>query len=310
MLVSMKTILDVAKKEGYGVAAPNVFNLETIRVAFEAARELKSPIILDCAGAHPIEEIGEIARFYDRKYPEVVAALNLDHGETYEQAIRAIRSGFTSIMVDRSTLSFEDNVAETKEIVKMAHAVGVSVEAELGHVGFGHEYEETRDQGLTNPNQAIQYVKKTNVDCLAVAIGTSHGVYSGKPHLDFELLDELNTILDVPLVLHGGSGTGDQNLQKAIKVGIQKVNLFTDLSNLGLKNLNDYLNIKKQNSNETNHSESLSDHPRSEFSDDNQNTNICDAIESIVEGYKSALKHYMTLFDSKNRLYKELIVYS
>ncbi len=226
MLVPMVNILNDAKRGRYGVVAPNVLNMETIQVTFEAAKELRAPIITNYAGAEHIEIISEITRFYAQKYPEVVVALNFDHGFKYEDIIRAIRAGFTSVMIDRSTLPYEENVAEVKEIVKIAHAVGVSVEAELGHVGMGYEYEETRDLGLTEPEEAVRYIKETNVDCLAVAIGTSHGTYKGTPHLDFELLEELNSLIDIPLVLHGGSGTGDKNLRRAVKTGIQKVNLL------------------------------------------------------------------------------------
>ena len=138
-------------------------------------------------------------------------------------------------MVDRSTLSFEDNVAQVADVVRIAHAVGVSVEAELGHVGQGVEYEATRDAGLTHPEEAAEFVERTGVDCLAVAVGTSHGVYKGTPHLEFDLLSTLASDLEIPLVLHGGSGTGDENLRRAVKTGIQKVNLYTDLGEAGCR---------------------------------------------------------------------------
>ncbi len=177
-------------------------------------------------------------------------------------------------MVDSSTLPFQENVLEVKEIVKIAYSVGVSVEAELGHVGVGNEYYKTRDSGLTNPKEAIEYAKQTNVDCLAVEVGTSHGTYKEEPRLDFELLQKLNSILDVPLVLHGGSGTGDDNLKRTIKTGIQKVNLFVDLNKQGMQHLNAYLTGVN---NEPVKSELQSDKPRSEF-DDNPNINIFDSI--------------------------------
>ena len=175
MMIPMGELLAKAKKEGYGVAAPNVFNRETIEACFLAAKKLRAPIILDVAAVHGIYECADIARYYEKQYPEVPFALNLDHGGAYEDIVKAIHAGFSSVMIDRSTCAYEKNVEEVKEIVKIAHAVGTSVEAELGHVGQGAEYEETRDAGLTKLEEALKYVEETGVDCLAVAVGTSHG---------------------------------------------------------------------------------------------------------------------------------------
>jgi len=287
MLLPMKDLLQEAKRGKYGVAAPNVFNMKTVEACFLVAKELKSPIIIDCAGVHGIEEVGELVRFYERRYPEVKYSLNLDHGSTFEEAVLAIRSGFSSVMVDRSQKPYEENVKEVKEIVKIAHAVSVSVEAELGHVGVGLEYEKTRDEGLTDPNEAVQFVKDTGIDCLAVAIGTSHGTYKGTPRIDFELLQEIKGKVDVPLVLHGGSGTGDENLAKCIKLGIQKVNLATDLFNEGVYQLNNYLagNVIVNK-----------DGKSGEFAI--QNVNLYDAFETGIRGYKEKLKYYVELFGS------------
>ena len=141
MMEPMHELLQEAKKGGYGIPAPNVYNRFTIEAALQAADELNAPVILGCPGVFGIEEVGELARYYERKYPRVPFAVNLDHGGPFDHLIRAIRAGFSSVMVDRSTLPYEQNVAESKEIVKIAHAVGVSVEAELGHVGQGVEYE-------------------------------------------------------------------------------------------------------------------------------------------------------------------------
>lgn len=288
MLVPMANILNDAKRGRYGVVAPNVLNMETIQAIFEAAKELRAPIIIDYAGAEHIEIISEITRFYAQKHPEAVVALNFDHGSKYEDIIRAIRAGYTSVMIDRSTLPYDENVAEVKEIVKIAHAVGVSVEAELGHVGLGYEYEETRDAGLTKPDEAVRFVKETGVDCLAVAIGTSHGTYKGTPYLDFDLLRELSQKLDVPLVLHGGSGTGDENLRKAVELGIQKINLFTDLSNAGVQNIIEYVT---KDISEQEHIKELG-----EFGI--KSINLHEAFKEGVKGYKKALMHYMKLFNS------------
>lgn len=292
MIISMADILKKAKQEHYGVAAPNVFNDKTIEAAFQTSAELKAPVILDGAGCHGIEELAYISRFYERRYPEACVALNLDHGGAYEEIMLAIRSGFSSVMVDRSELPYDENVREVKEIVKAAHAVGVSVEAELGHVGQGYEYESTRDSGLTDKKEALSFIEETGVDCLAVAVGTSHGVYKGTPHLEFELLKELSESIEIPLVLHGGSGTGDENLKKAVETGIQKVNLFTDLSAEGVVTLKSYLGV--------NFDQIPKDAEKGEFG--NLNANLYDAIVEGTKGWKTALKHYVELFGGTDRL--------
>lgn len=281
MLVTTKFILDKARNYGFGVAAPNVLNMETTEAVFEAAAELDAPIIIDVAEIHGPEKLGEMVKYFSKKYPDVIAALNLDHSLSFDIAIKAIKQGYTSIMIDRSTLPFEENVAQVQEIVKIAHAVGVSVEAELGHVGQGDEYEKTRDAGLTSPEEAVEYVKRTGVDILAVAVGTSHGIYKGIPHIDFKLLEEISNTVDVPLVLHGGSGTGDENLKKAVKKGIQKINLLTDLSNGALKAVNREM---KQDMTE----------------------DFIAIQKAIKKGYNEVLKYYIKLFgsDGKAKFFK------
>lgn len=291
MIINMGTLLSKAKKEHYGVAAPNVWSFNTVKAAYEAARELRAPIVLDVAGLHKIEETCDAVRFYEKKFPEVTASLNLDHGGSYEEIIQAIRLGFSSVMVDRSELPFEENIKEVAEIVKIAHALGISVEAELGHVGQGYEYEQTRDSGLTNKNEAIEYVKRTGVDCLAVSVGTSHGTYTGTPNLDFELLGALDKIVDIPLVLHGGSGTGDDNLAKAVQTGIQKVNLCTDLSKAGLEKMKVYLGVDYTNKEKN--------RELGEFG--NPSANMWDCDIAAAEGYKEKVIHYMKLFGSAGK---------
>ncbi len=291
MILNMGILLGKAKKERYGVAAPNVWSFDTVKAAYEAARDLKAPVILDIAGIHKLEETCDAVRFYEKKFPEVTAALNLDHGGAYEEIIQAIRLGFSSVMVDRSELPFEENVKETAEIVKIAHALGVSVEAELGHVGQGCEYEETRESGLTNKDEAVKYVNQTGVDCLAVSVGTSHGAYKGTPKLDFELLAALDKLVEIPLVLHGGSGTGDENLAKAVQTGIQKVNLCTDLSVAGLSAMKAYLGADYDNMAKKKGS--------GEFG--NPSANMWDSDMEAAKGYKQKLMHYMKLFGSAGR---------
>lgn len=277
MLTDMKSILLDAKKNSYGIAAADVWSESSIRAVIEAAENEKAPAIIAIYPAiADVLEVGKIAVDLANK-SSVPLAIHLDHGTTFEQAVQSVKAGLTSVMVDRSTLPFEDNVREVKEIVKLAHAVGVTVEAELGHVGQGFEYEQTKNTALTDPKEAVEFVKETGVDCLAVAVGTSHGVYKGKPELHFDLLETLRKVLDAPLVLHGCSGTGDENLKKAIEFGITKLNLYTDLDTAGLETFKNY-------------------------SKDHNNFKIVDANKVIFKGYTEKLQYYMRLFGSSNRV--------
>jgi len=276
MLTDMKSILIDAKKRKYGVAAPNAWNEDSIKAAILAAEQEKSPLIL---ALYPVMadifEFGKIAIELAQK-SLVPVAVHLDHGQELEHVVKAIRAGFTSVMVDRSTLLFGENVEAVKEIVRFAHSVGVTVEAELGHVGQGCDYTETKDEGLTDPNEAIKFVEMTGVDCLAVAVGTSHGVYKGKPELQFDLLQKLNNMVDVPLVLHGCSGTGDDNLKKTIGYGITKLNLYTDLDMAGYDALQE--NLKEHKIFKT-----------------------TDACSIMFKGYADKLAHYIKLFGSSGK---------
>lgn len=232
MLVAMKDILQSATKGNYAVPATNVSSELDVRPILEAAEELRSPIILGVGyRANP-----DIVFFgsYLRRLAEAVSvpvAIHLDHGGAFPQIIHAIQAGFTSVMYDCSTLPYEENVTNVKEVVKICHAVGVSVEAELGHVGQGSQYDIDRDAALTEPEKAKHYIEETGVDCLAVAIGTAHGTYSGAPYLDFERLAAIKQAVgaDFPLVLHGGSGTGNEALRKVAGMGINKINIATDM---------------------------------------------------------------------------------
>ena len=238
MLVNAKEILTPALQKRYCVVAPNVCNETTVRAALEVAQEMRVAAILDICPWHTadLELLGRLAA-YMAKASTVPVAVQLDHTATYEDAIRAIRSGYTSIMLDRSMLSFEENAEQVRDMVKIAHAVGVSVEAELGHVGMGASYDENDRAGLTVPSDAIRYAQLTGCDALAVAIGTAHGTYTGTPKLDFELLATLREALDLPLVLHGGSGSGDENLARTVSAGMNKINIASDLFTAGEKRL-------------------------------------------------------------------------
>ncbi len=227
MLVSMIDSMKIAREKGYCVPALGIANEHNLRAVLEAAEEKRSPVILLVMyGNNPdIQYFGHIITDLALR-ATVPVSMVLDHGEKYEHAIAAIRGGFTDIMMDRSALPYEENVAEVKELVKVAHAVGVGVEAELGHVGFLGDLSQNV---FTVPSEAVSYVQETGIDALAVAIGTSHGKYKGKPDLQFDLLKELREKVPVPLVLHGGSGTGDDNLKKACEMGITKLNVAFEL---------------------------------------------------------------------------------
>ena len=273
MLVTMAEILNRAMEDNYGVTAPNINNEDTLRAAIEAAEELHAPMILDVGySANP--DIVFFGRMCETlaKNAKVPICINQDHGSTFETAIWCIRAGFTSIMVDRSSKPYEQNVAEVEELTRIAHAVGVSVEAELGHVGMGSQYEIDRNAALTDPALAEDYVKQTKIDALAVAIGTAHGEYSGTPYLDFERLRQLRAKVKIPLVLHGGSGTGDENLARATRNGISKVNLSTDLYKGGARAWNER-GIQ----------------------------NASEGYGLIKLGYKETLMHYIRLFGQENR---------
>lgn len=243
MLVTMVEVLERAYEGNYGVTAPNIQNENMARSVINVAEELDAPMIVDInAWVHP--DIPWLVGFVrDLAYrASVPVAINLDHGKTYEQVMLGIRSGFTSVMVDRSDMAYEDNVRETKEVVKMCTPLGISVEAELGHVGQGDNYDVDGISDLTVPAEAKRFIDETGVDCLAVAIGTAHGRYKGTPHIDFDRLSAIRKAVGfVPLVLHGGSGTGDENLRKAVHSGIQKVNLATELVTAGKESLENYL---------------------------------------------------------------------
>jgi len=216
------------------VGAFNANNLEIVQAIVEAAREEGAAVIIQASqGAIKyagIEYITAMVRAAAEGL-DIPMALHLDHGTDFGQVMRCIRHGFTSVMIDGSALPFEENVALTARVVEVAHAVGVSVEGELGRIG-GTEDDVSvsdREATLTDPEEARRFVELTGVDCLAVAIGTAHGFYRGKPQLDFDRLKEIRDAVDVPLVLHGASGVPDEDVRMAISLGIAKINIDTEL---------------------------------------------------------------------------------
>ena len=235
MLVDGKSVLDAAKAGRYGIVAPDFLTLNAARIFAQTADALRTPILLSFAQGHAglisLEEAALVGKYWAEKVATPIV-LHLDHGQDFDFLHRAIELGFTSVMLDASMKDMDENIRLTKEVVAYAHTQGVSVEAEIGHVGGASEgvEGETSESVYTTVEEAVAFVEATGVDSLAVSVGTSHGVYKSNktPELNFERLRALAAAVPVPLVLHGGSGTGDENLRRAVRDGITKLNVYTD----------------------------------------------------------------------------------
>ena len=233
MLVTLEEILRDAEERKYGVGLFNMLNLEMARGIIEAAEQERSPLILGVAEVHlpliPFEYAALIMNDIAKK-ATVPVCLHFDHGTDYNKIKAAVDAGFSSVMYDGSALPYEENIANTLAVSKMAHLKGVSVEAELGHVGGG---EGGTDDGVeemyTRVDQVQDLIKRADIDALAVAIGTAHGKYKTKPVLDIGRLAEIYKVSDKPLVLHGGSGLSDDDFRNTIANGIRKVNICTEM---------------------------------------------------------------------------------
>ena len=244
MLVNSKEILKQANESTYAIPSPDFFNQNSLKAYIEIAEEVHKPIIVAYSGNMKtnfltLEEAAELGRYYAKK-ATVPVSLHIDHGYDLKFIKNAIDLGFTSVMIDGSNDSFEMNVEKTKEIVEYARNKEVSVEAEIGHVGSGQNYEneEENDSIYTEVDDCVEFVKKTGIHSVAVSIGTAHGIYAaGTPKLNFKRLEELKRAVSIPLVLHGGSSSGDENLKKAARLGISKINLFTDIATGGYRGL-------------------------------------------------------------------------
>ncbi len=232
-LVTTKELLLDAQKNGYAIGAFNVENMEMVQAVVAAAEELKSPVIMQTTPstikyASPEMFYANVAAA--AKSANVPVVMHLDHGSSFELAVHAFRAGYTSIMIDGSHSVFEENIAITKSVVDVCHAGNVPVEAELGKVGGKEDdLDGGNGGGYTVPSEAVEFVEKTGIDSLAVAIGTAHGVYKGTPKLDVERLSEIREVVSIPLVLHGTSGVPDEAVKECIRRGICKVNYATDL---------------------------------------------------------------------------------
>lgn len=247
-LVTTKQLLLDAQKGGYAVGAFNVENMEMVQAVVEAAEELKSPVIMQTTPS--TVKYADLAYFYANvktaaEKATVPVVMHLDHGNSFELAMQALRVGYTSIMIDGSHESFEDNIAVSKAVADACHPSGVCVEAELGKVGGKEDdLDGGDDNPYTDPQEAKIFVEKTGVDSLAVGIGTAHGVYKGEPKLQFDILSQIRDVVSIPLVLHGTSGVPDEAVRECIKRGICKVNYATDLRIAFTKGVNAVLSEK------------------------------------------------------------------
>jgi fructose-bisphosphate aldolase class II len=234
VLVTGKEILNDARKNGYAVGAFNVVNMEMAQAVVRAAEYENSPVIIQTTeGALEYAGVSLISKIVKKlaKGSNVPVALHLDHGKSLEVAMQCIRSGYTSVMIDGSHLSLNENIFLAARVAEVAHACNVSVEAELGRLGGIEDNVNVskEDEFFTDPDEAITFVKETEIDYLAIAIGTAHGKYKGIPKLDFDRLEIIKKSLEIPIVLHGASGVSEKDIKKAIKLGINKINIDTDL---------------------------------------------------------------------------------
>ena len=277
MLVNLNEVLKKAQKEKYAVGLFNTTDTDMLQAVIEAAEESNSPVILGTAEVLlPYGELKLIA-------PSVIAAakrasvpvvVHYDHGLTFERCLEALQLGFSSVMFDGSAKAYGQNIEETKEIVKIAHAFGASVEGEIGHVGEAAQGDESLENMYTTVAEAKEYIENTGVDALAVAIGSAHGGYKKKPKLNVERLKEIADAVSVPLVLHGGSGLSDDDFKNTIREGIAKVNIFTDLCLAGERAMKDGAEKK---------------------------LGYLETRNLKVEYIKEAVKHKMSLFGSVNK---------
>ena len=275
MLVTLNEVLPKAQKEKYAVGLFNTIDMEMANGVLAAAENMKSPVIIGTAEIllpfGGLEELAWLLRPMAER-ANVPVVLHFDHGLKEETVYKAIDLGFSSVMYDCSDQSFEENIKALREMTKYAHSKGVSVEAEIGHVGNAGC--EGAADALTDPAEAKYFAEQTGVDALAVAIGTAHGAYKSKPCLDFERLKKIREAVAVPLVLHGGSGLSEEDFKKTIEYGIAKVNIFTDVNQAAAKAAHD------------NYKEGMG---------------MTDLVQSIRDAVQTATENKMRIFGSCNR---------
>lgn len=284
MLVNMNEVLKPAQKGKYAVGLFNAVNIELARGIIAAAEQTGSPVIMGTAEVlfpyGPLEEVSYYLLPMAKK-AKVPVVIHLDHGLNKETCLKALELGFTSIMYDCSTDSYDVNVKKVKEMADIAHSYGATIEGELGHVG-DNEGSTEGDSHLTDPSafftdpkMAKDYVAKTGVDALAIAVGNAHGAYKFPPKLDFERIRTIAETVDVPLVLHGGSGLTDHDFKQAIREGISKVNIFTDINVAAIRAAADHFTAVEKG--------------------------ITDVIPDVVEAVKVESIKKMRLFDSSGK---------
>jgi fructose-bisphosphate aldolase class II len=248
MIVNLAHVLGSARKQGYTVGAFNIYNLETVTAVYRAACDLGCPVIF-AFGEQYIEvaNLKIIAAMVHELAgrSSIPMVLHLDHCKSIDVIYKAVQAGFSSVMFDGSRLPFSDNLAMTKKVVEFAHAVGVSVEAELGYVPFNHSQSDVPEEYLTRVDEAVRIVGEAGIDALAVAIGTVHGEYKGKPKIYHDRLKEIADAVPVPLVLHGGSGVPEEDILRAIQTGISKINVNTQISAVAVKRLKELCVVDK-----------------------------------------------------------------
>lgn len=231
-LVTSEQMLLNAQKGGYAVGAFNVENMEMVKAVIAAAEEVHAPVMLQTTPS--TVKYGTLETFFgmvsaEAKKASVPVCLHLDHGSSFELAVQAIYAGYTSVMIDGSHEDFENNIAVSKKVVDVAKTCGIPVEAELGKVGGKEDDLEAEADTNTNPQEAKEFVERTGVSSLAIAIGTAHGFYAGTPVLDKERVSEIKEVVSIPLVLHGASGLSDEDVRECVKRGMCKVNFATEL---------------------------------------------------------------------------------
>lgn len=274
-LVTMKSLLEQAKKNHRGIGAFSVGNMEMVKGAVEAAEELNTPIILQIAEVRlnhsPLALMGPMM-VQAAKEAKVEISVHLDHGLTMEVVQKALDYGFTSVMFDSSTYPFEENIKRTREVVRLAEKYGATTEAELGLVGGSEDGSYDHGIRCTNPDDAKLFCERTGIDALAVAIGNAHGNYPVAPKLAFDVLEEIHKKTEVPLVLHGGSGITDDDFQKAISLGIVKVNIATASFNKLTQRAEEYLQSEGKH-------------------------NFFSLNEAMVQGTYENVKHHIEVFN-------------
>lgn len=254
MLVNLNDVLMAAQQDHYAVGLFNTIDTDMLEAVIATAEEMRSPVIIGTAEVLlPYGELDLLApALIDRaKQASVPVVVHYDHGLTFERCMQALKLGFSSVMFDGSAGDPAVNMAETANVVRIAHAFGASVEGEIGHVGQADEEDHVHSDQYTTPEEALDFIARTGVDALAIAIGTAHGAYKTKPQLDINRLQAIRACTDTPLVLHGGSGLTDDDFHQVIKNGIAKVNIFTDMCQAGsramqeaVQNKLDYLDTR------------------------------------------------------------------